>query len=48
MLVLMVGIICGSIAGAFFALTHDLPQIRSLEISSPMPLPVSTRSIKLS
>ncbi len=35
MLVLMVGIICGSIAGAFFALTHDLPQIRSLENFKP-------------
>ena len=35
MLVLMVGIICGSITGAFFALTHDLPQIRSLENFKP-------------
>jgi penicillin-binding protein 1A len=35
MLVLMVGIICGSIAGAFFAFTHDLPQIRSLENFRP-------------
>ncbi len=35
MLVLVVGIICGSIAGAFFAFTHDLPQIRSLENFKP-------------
>jgi penicillin-binding protein 1A len=35
MLVVMVGIICGSIAGAFFAFTHDLPQIRSLEDFKP-------------
>ena len=30
--VLIIGVICGSLTGAFFALTHDLPQIRSLEI----------------
>ena len=34
-LLLMVGVICGSIAGAFFAFTHDLPQIRSLENFRP-------------
>jgi penicillin-binding protein 1A len=28
---LIFGVICGSLAGAFIALTHDLPQIRSLE-----------------
>jgi len=33
--VLTVGIICGSLAGAFFALTHDLPQIRALEHFKP-------------
>jgi penicillin-binding protein 1A len=31
----MVGAICGSLAGAFFALTHDLPQIRALEDFKP-------------
>ena len=34
-LVLIVAVICGSLAGAFFALTHDLPQIRSLENFKP-------------
>ena len=34
-LVLFVAIICGSLAGAFFALTQDLPQIRSLETFKP-------------
>ncbi|MGD9043045.1 MAG: PBP1A family penicillin-binding protein [Desulfobacterales bacterium] len=34
-LVLVLGVICGSLAGAFFALTHDLPQIRSLENFKP-------------
>ena len=34
-LVLIFGVICGSVAGAFFALTHDLPQIRSLENFKP-------------
>jgi penicillin-binding protein 1A len=34
-LVLVLGVICGSMAGAFFALTHDLPQIRSLENFKP-------------
>jgi penicillin-binding protein 1A len=34
-LILISGVICGSLAGAFFALTHDLPQIRSLENFKP-------------
>ncbi len=34
-LLLIVGVICGSIAGAFLAFTHDLPQIRSLENFKP-------------
>ena len=34
-LVLIFGVICGSAAGTFFALTHDLPQIRSLENFKP-------------
>jgi len=34
-IVLIVGVFCGSMAGAFFALTHDLPQIRSLENFKP-------------
>jgi penicillin-binding protein 1A len=33
--VLIIGVICGSLTGAFFALTHDLPQIRSLENYKP-------------
>ena len=33
--ILFLGAICGSLAGAFFALTHDLPQIRSLENFKP-------------
>jgi penicillin-binding protein 1A len=33
--VLILGAISGSMAGAFFALTHDLPQIRSLENFKP-------------
>jgi len=32
---LIFGVICGSLTGAFFALTHDLPQIRSLENFKP-------------
>ncbi len=32
---LVAGAICGSLAGAFFALTHDLPQIRALESFKP-------------
>jgi len=32
---LIFGVICGSLAGAFIALTHDLPQIRSLENFKP-------------
>ena len=35
LLFLILGAICGSIAGAFFALTHDLPQIRALEHFKP-------------
>jgi penicillin-binding protein 1A len=31
----MVAVVCGSLAGAFFALTHDLPQIRELEDFKP-------------
>ncbi|MGD2098874.1 MAG: PBP1A family penicillin-binding protein [Desulfobacterales bacterium] len=34
-LFLLVGVISGSLAGAFFALTHDLPQIRALEHFTP-------------
>ncbi|MGD9181936.1 MAG: PBP1A family penicillin-binding protein [Desulfobacterales bacterium] len=34
-LVLILAVICGGLAGAFFALTHDLPQIRSLENFKP-------------
>jgi penicillin-binding protein 1A len=34
-LFLIVGAMCGSFAGAFFALTHDLPQIRALENFKP-------------
>jgi len=34
-LVLILGVICGGLAGAFFALTHDLPQIRALENFKP-------------
>jgi len=34
-LFLVVGVICGSFAGAFIALTHDLPQIRALEDFKP-------------
>ncbi len=34
-LVLIVAVICGGLVGAFFALTHDLPQIRSLENFKP-------------
>jgi penicillin-binding protein 1A len=33
--VLILGVICGGIAGAFLAFTHDLPQIRSLENFRP-------------
>jgi penicillin-binding protein 1A len=32
---LIFGVICGSLTGAFIALTHDLPQIRSLENFKP-------------
>jgi len=35
LLVLIVAVICGSFVGAFFALTQDLPQIRSLENFKP-------------
>lgn len=35
LLLLAGGIICGSIIGVFIALTHDLPQIRSLEQFKP-------------
>ena len=34
-ILLIFGLICGSLAGAFIALTHDLPQIRSLENFKP-------------
>jgi penicillin-binding protein 1A len=34
-LFLIAGALCGGIAGAFFALTHDLPQIRALEHFKP-------------
>ena len=34
-LVLILAVICGGLAGAFFALTHDLPQIRLLENFKP-------------
>jgi penicillin-binding protein 1A len=34
-LVLLLGVISGGLAGALFALTHDLPQIRSLENFKP-------------
>jgi penicillin-binding protein 1A len=33
--VLILAVICGGLAGAFFALTHDLPQIRLLENFKP-------------
>ena len=33
--VLLVGVLSGALAGAFVALTHDLPQIRSLESFRP-------------
>jgi penicillin-binding protein 1A len=33
--VLLVAVFCGSLAGAFFALTQDLPEIRSLENFKP-------------
>ena len=32
---LIFGVICGSLVGAFLALTQDLPQIRSLENFKP-------------
>ena len=35
LLYLILGAFCGSVAGAFFALTHDLPQIRALEHFKP-------------
>ena len=35
LLILIGGAICGIMAGAFLALTHDLPQIRSLETFRP-------------
>ena len=35
LLVLLVGVFSGAFAGAFVALTHDLPQIRSLESFRP-------------
>lgn len=34
-IVLVAGVLCGATVGAFFALTHDLPQIRSLETYRP-------------
>jgi penicillin-binding protein 1A len=34
-LFVLVGLVCGAAAGAFFALTRDLPQIRSLESFRP-------------
>ena len=34
-IILVGGILCGSTAGAFLALTQDLPQIRSLESYQP-------------
>ncbi|MBW2469517.1 MAG: transglycosylase domain-containing protein, partial [Deltaproteobacteria bacterium] len=34
-LFLIAGALCGCLAGAFFALTHDLPQIRALEHFKP-------------
>ena len=34
-LLLIAGGLCGTVAGAFFAFTHDLPQIRSLENFRP-------------
>ena len=33
--ILVIGAVCGSFAGALFALTHDLPQIRALEDFKP-------------
>ena len=33
--VIVTGMVCGSAAGVFFALTKDLPQIRSLESFKP-------------
>ena len=35
LLIIIAGTLCGMTAGAFFALTHDLPQIRSLETFQP-------------
>ena len=35
LLFIIIGVVCGSIAGAFIAFTHDLPQIRSLENFRP-------------
>ncbi len=35
LLLLIAGVLCGTLAGAFFAFTHDLPQIRSLENFRP-------------
>lgn len=35
LLILIAGAICGIVAGAFLAFTHDLPQIRSLETFRP-------------
>ena len=34
-LLLVFGVVCGSLSGAIFAFTHDLPQIRSLENFKP-------------
>jgi penicillin-binding protein 1A len=34
-MVLLAGVLTGALAGAFFALTHDLPQIRNLETFRP-------------
>ncbi len=34
-IILLTGVLCGVVAGAFFGLTHDLPQIRTLETFKP-------------
>jgi penicillin-binding protein 1A len=34
-LIILIGAVSGAFAGAFMALTHDLPQIRSLEDFKP-------------
>jgi len=45
-LVLFLAVICGGLAGAFFALTHDLPQIRLLENFKPDAVTVFIPQIK--